>query len=308
MKPAPFDYYAPTSVAEALGQLAELGYNGKVLAGGQSLIPAMNFRMAQPAALVDLNNIKELEYIQPTADGGLLIGTMTRDSKVEHSPMVVQRAALICETMPHIAHPQIRNRGTFGGAMAHADPAGQLPGLAVALEMRMHIRSKTNDYWVSADDFFVGPFASVIQPDEMLAEVAIPALAPLSGTCYRQVSRQRGSQALVAVAVRVTLDEKGKCVGANIVMLSVGERPILASKAAGVLIGQIPSAGAILAAAEIAATEEIDPGSDIHATAEYRHAAANVLVQRALTEAFARAQGRYSNTQKTSIQNEYKGG
>jgi aerobic carbon-monoxide dehydrogenase medium subunit len=292
MKPAPFDYYAPGSVAEALDQLAALGYDGKVLAGGQSLIPAMNFRMAQPAALVDLNTIKELEYIQPTADGGLLIGTMTRDSKVEHSPLVIEKASLICEAMPHIAHPQIRNRGTFGGAMAHADPAGQLPGLAVALEMRMHVRSKTNDYWTSADDFFVGPFTSVIQPDEMLVEVAVPALAPRSGTCYRQVSRQRGSQALVAVAVRVILDENGKCTGANIVMLSVGERPILAVKAAGVLKGQMPGAGVIQAAAEIASTGEIDPGSDIHATAEYRHATANVLVQRALTEAFVRAQGR----------------
>jgi len=292
MKPAPFDYYAPSSVAEALDHLAELGYSGKVLAGGQSLIPSMNFRLAQPAALVDLNNIKELDYIRTAPDGGLLIGTMTRDSKVEHDPTVAQRAPIVLEAMPHIAHPQIRNRGTFGGAMAHADPAGQLPGLAVALEARFLVKSKTNEYWTKADDFFVGPFATVIQPDEMLVEVALPALPQRSGTSYQQVSRQKGSQALVAVAVFVVLDEKGKCQKANISMLCVGERPILARQAANVLVGQLPIAEAISAAAEIAAKKEIDPGTDIHATQEYRRYVAGVLVQRALNAAFKRAQGR----------------
>jgi carbon-monoxide dehydrogenase medium subunit len=292
MKPAPFDYYAPSSVPEALDRLAELGYAGKVLAGGQSLIPAMNFRMAQPAALVDLNGIKELDYIRSAPDGGLLIGAMTRDSKVEHDPMVAQRAPIVVEAMPSIAHPQIRNRGTFGGAMAHADPAGQLPGLAVAQEARFLVKSKTNQYWTEADDFFVGPFGTVIQPDEMLVEVALPALPAHSGACYRQVSRQKGSQALVAVAVFVVLDEKGKCQKANISMLCVGERPLLAREAAKVLVGQLPIAEAISAAAHIAATKEIDPGSDIHATQEYRRYVADVLVQRALTEAFKRAQGR----------------
>jgi carbon-monoxide dehydrogenase medium subunit len=292
MKPAPFDYYAPSSVAEALDRLAELGYGGKVLAGGQSLIPAMNFRMAQPAALVDLNGIKELDYIRSAPDGGLLIGTMTRDSKVEHDAMVAQRAPIVLEAMPYIAHPQIRNRGTFGGAMAHADPAGQLPGLAVALEARFLVKSKTNQYWTGADDFFVGPFGTVIQPDEMLVEVALPPLPQRSGTCYLQVSRQKGSQALVGVAVFVVLDEKGKCQKANISMLCVGERPLLAHEAAKVLVGQLPVAEAISAAANIAANKEIDPGSDIHATQEYRRYVADVLVRRALTEALKRAQGR----------------
>ena len=136
MKPAAFDYYAPASLEEALDTLDRLGYDGKVLAGGQSLIPAMNFRMARPTALVDLNKVKELFYITPTNDNGLLIGTMTRDSEVEHSKVVLERASSIVESMPHIAHPQIRNRGTFGGAMAHADPAGQLPGVGLALDAK----------------------------------------------------------------------------------------------------------------------------------------------------------------------------
>lgn len=292
MKPAPFDYYAPASIAEAVDRLSELGYSGKVLAGGQSLVPAMNFRMAQPAALVDLNSVSELDYIRQTPEGGLLIGTMTRDSKVEHDPVVAQFAPMVVEAMPHIAHPQIRNRGTFGGAMAHADPAGQLPGVSLALKARFLVRSKSTEYWSEADDFFVGPFMTVIQPDEMLVEVALPALPPHSGTCYRQVSRQKGSQALVGVATFVVLDEKGQCKEANISMLCVGERAILAREAAKVLIGHTPTAEGMAAAADIAAHKEIDPGTDIHATAEYRRYVASVLVQRSLAEAFKRAQGR----------------
>ncbi len=176
--------------------------------------------------------------------------------------------------------------------MAHADPAGQLPGLAVALNARFLVKSKTNQYWTEADDFFIGPFATVIQPDEMLVEVALPPLPPHSGTCYQQVSRQRGSQALVGVAVFVVLDEKGKCQQANISMLCVGERPILARQAAKVLVGQPPIAEAFKAAADIAANKEIDPGTDIHATQDYRRYVAGVLVKRALAEAFKRAQGR----------------
>ena len=127
MKPAPFDYYAPTSVEEALDKLTELGYSGKVLAGGQSLIPAMNFRMARPTALVDLNKVKELSYIKPTPEGGLAIGTMTRDTVVEENELVRKGYPILVDTIQHIAHKQIRNRGTFGGAIAHADPAAQLP-------------------------------------------------------------------------------------------------------------------------------------------------------------------------------------
>jgi CO/xanthine dehydrogenase FAD-binding subunit len=126
MKPAPFDYYAPTSLEEALDTLAQLGYDGKVLAGGQSLVAAMNFRMAQPAALVDLNNISELFYIKPAADGGLLIGTMTRSSTVEHDPLIEKKAPLIHEAMPHVAHPQIRNRGTFEGQLLMQTRLGKL--------------------------------------------------------------------------------------------------------------------------------------------------------------------------------------
>ena len=182
MKPAQFDYYAPANLAEALQNLMELGYSGKVLAGGQSLIPAMNFRMATPQALVDINNLKELDFIRLAPDGELRIGAITRDTAVEENALVKERAPLICEAMPHIAHPAIRNRGTFGGAMAHADPAGQLPCVSVALEMRFLIKKKGSERWMSAEDFYMGPFTTTIEPEELLVEVAIPAPLPRSGT------------------------------------------------------------------------------------------------------------------------------
>lgn len=288
MKPAPFEYYAPTSVVEALEILAQLGYDGKILAGGQSLVPAMNFRMAQPAALVDLNNIAELFYVRPAADGGLLIGTMTRDSVVDRDPLVRERFPLINEVMPHIGHVQIRNRGTFGGALAHADPAGQLPMLSLALNARCHIRSQKGERWVPATEFYLGPFTPAVEPDEMLVEVALPPLAPHSGWSYQQMARQHGAQALVGVAVVVTLDERQRCQAARIALLSVGETPFLATRAMALLQGQAPTAEAIRAAAEQVATE-IDPGTDIHATAEYRRHVAAVLTRRALTIAFERA-------------------
>lgn len=289
MKPIPFEYFAPTTVEEALEHLSNLGYGGKVLAGGQSLIPAMNFRMARPGALVDLNGVPELAYIKPTADGGLAIGTMTRDSKVEHSPEVAKRFPLLPEVMPNIAHPQIRNRGTFGGSIAHADPAGQLPAISIVLNANLKVLKKGGERWVKAEEFFVGPFMTVLEPEEMLAEVVLPGLPPRTGSSYQQVSRQKGGYSLAAVASVVTLDEAGKCTNARMVMISVGDVPILSAAALRILVGQKPTPEAIAEVAEIAASQEIDPGTDIHATAEYRRHLIRVLVRRSLTTAFERA-------------------
>ncbi|HVP21508.1 MAG TPA: xanthine dehydrogenase family protein subunit M [Anaerolineaceae bacterium] len=293
MKPAPFEYYAPTSIPEALDRLDQLGYDGKVLAGGQSLIPAMNFRMARPAALVDLNNVPELFYIIPAPQGGYLIGTMTRDVSVETHPEISKKYHALNQAFHTWAHPQIRNRGTYGGALAHADPAGQLPGVSLALEFRMKITGKaTGERWVDAKDFFVGPFTTVIEPSEMLTEVYMPDLGPRTGTSYQQVARTHGSQFQVAVAVKLVLDANERCQKANIAMLAVGEQPILAEQAARLLAGQALSDQNIEAAARLVATKEIDPGTDIHATAEYRRHATEVLVRRALNDAKADAKQR----------------
>jgi carbon-monoxide dehydrogenase medium subunit len=290
MKPAPFDYYAPASVEEALEILSEKGYDVKVLAGGQSLIPSMNFRLAQPPALLDLNNIPDLSYIRPTADGGVVIGAMTRDTEVEFDERVMKAFPLIKEAMPHIAHPQIRNRGTFGGAIAHADPTAQLPAVTLALNARYHVRNKNGDRWVECNEFFLGPFTTALEPEDLLIEVEIPALPAHTGTSYQQMARQAGAQALVGVAAVVTLDGK-KVSAARITLLSVGETPVLAAGTGESLIGKELTADAVAAAAEIAATTDTDPGGDIHCSPEYRRHLIRVLVGRALTAAGERALG-----------------
>ena len=289
MKPANFDYYAPSSVDEALDTLAELGYDGKVLAGGQSLIAAMNFRMARPSALVDLNNIPELSYIKPTTDGGLAIGTMTRVSEVENSEEVAKRFPLLIEVAKFIAHPQIRRRGTFGGAIAHADPAGQLPSISMVMNMQALIKGKGKERWVDAPDLIIGPFMTVIEPEEMLAELVIKPLAPRTGSNYVQVSRQSGGYAQSAVASIVTLDENDNCKDVRMVMMSVAEVPILSQKAGEILNGSKPTKEAIEEVADAAITGEIDPATDLHASADYRRSITRVLIVRSLTEAFERA-------------------
>ena len=290
MKPVSFDYYSPSSVEQALYTLAELGYDGKVLACGQSLIPAMNFRMARPSALVDLNNVSDLSYIKPTAEGGLAIGTMTRVSTVEHSEEVAKRFPLLIEVIKYIAHPQIRRRGTFGGAIAHADPAGQLPSISMVMNMQALIKGKGEDRWVDAPDLIIGPFMTVIEPHEMLAELVIKPLPPRTGSKYVQVSRQSGGYAQSAVASIVTLDEEDRCKDVNMVLMSVAEVPILSQKAAEILVGNKPTKEAIEAVAEAAVQDEIDPATDLHASADYRRCITRVLVVRSLTEAFERAQ------------------
>jgi carbon-monoxide dehydrogenase medium subunit len=291
MKPAPFKYLAPTSVEEALGHLAEHGYEAKVLAGGQSLIPTMNFRLAQPAVFVYLNRVAELFYINPDKNGGLLIGAMTRESQVEHDSLVAERAPLLTETMPYIAHEQIRHRGTFGGCMAHADPAAELPAVAVALQANMKVRGQTGERWVPADEFFLSLFTTVLMPDELLVEVAIPPMPPRTGWSFQEVSRRHGDYALVGVAVTVTLDKKNQCQEARLVYVSVGDRPENAQQATEALKGQALTPEAIEAAAETAATVDTEPGQDIHASAEFRRHLVKVLTRRALTQAAERAKG-----------------
>jgi len=291
MKPAPFKYYAPTAVEEALAHLAEHGYDAKALAGGQSLIPMLNFRLAQPSVLVDLNNISELFYIRPDENGGLLLGAMTRQSQVEHDPLVAERAPLVHEVMPQIAYPQIRTRGTFGGSLAHADPSAELVAVSIALNGRFRLRSQAGERWVPADEFFVGLFTTVLEPDELLVEVALPAIPPRSEWSFLQITRRHHDFCIAGVAVLVTLDDQGQCEQARLVFLSVGDGPVNARQAAEMLKGQAPTPEAIQAAAEKAANDEIDPGSDIHASAAYRRHLAKVLARRALTQAFHRAKG-----------------
>ncbi len=289
MKPAPFEYFRPRTVDEALSLLAEHGGDAKPLAGGQSLIPAMNFRLATPAVLVDLNGVTALDFIKQQP-GEIRIGGMTRQRRVERSGVVLEQAPLIGETMPYIAHPAIRNRGTIGGSLAHADPAAELPAVMMALNARLAVASKAGTREVPAHEFFTGLFSTAILPGELLTEVAVPALPDSSGCAFEEVSRRHGDFALVGVAAFVQMNEKGVCTAARVALLSVGDRAMLAERAAAVLIGQAPSPELIRSAAEAAAASDIDPSSDIHASARYRRHLAAVLTRRVLTRAFERAQ------------------
>ena len=292
MKPAPFKYYAPTTVEEALAHLAEYGYDAKVLAGGQSLIPTMNFRLAQPVVLVDLNNVSELFYINPDGDGGLRMGAMTRQVQVEYDPLVAERAPLFHGAMPSIGFRQTRNRGTIGGSLAHADPAAELSAVTVALGARFQLRGQAGERWVPATEFFLGPFFTALDVGELLVEIELPPMPPCSGWCFEEITRRHHDFAMAGVAVLVTLDaNKKQCEQAKVVLFSVGDGPVEARQAAEVLKGQSPTPEAILAAAETAANDDIDPGGDIHASAEYRRNLAKVLSRQALTQAFDRARG-----------------
>lgn len=289
MKPAPFKYLAPTTVAEVLQHLTQYGQDAKILAGGQSLIPAMNFRLAQPAVLIDMNKVQELFYIRP-GKSALHIGTMTRKREAELSKVVAERAPLVHDAIPYIGHPQIRNRGTMGGSIAHADPASELPAVMLALDARFRLKNQKKERWVAAADFFLGSFTTAMNPDELLMEIEVPDLPARTGCSFREMSRRRGDYALVGVCAVVTLDKRGRCHKAKIAFLSVGEGPVEAREAALLLHGQ--TVDAVAEAAHIAATKDIDPGSDIHASADYRRQLAEVLSDQALREAFARAQGR----------------
>jgi carbon-monoxide dehydrogenase medium subunit len=291
MKPAPFEYFAPTTVEGALSHLAEYGYDAKPLAGGQSLIPMMNFRLAQPSVLVDLNNISELSYIRSDGNGGVLVGATTRHKTVGGNPLIEQQIPLVHNAIPNIGTPQVRTRGTFGGSLSHADPSAELVAISVALNAQLKVRNQKNERIVPAGEFFIGSFTSALEPDELLVEINLPQLPERSGWSLMEVARRHNDFALVGVAAIVTLDKAGNCESARMAFLSAGDRPMEAHEAASILKGQMPTAEVIQAAAEKASTDDIDPGSDIHATAEFRRHLANVLTRRALEEAFQRAKG-----------------
>jgi carbon-monoxide dehydrogenase medium subunit len=289
MKPPPFEYFAPTTVEEALAHLAEHGYDAKPLAGGQSLIPMMNFRLAQPSVLIDLNNISELSYIRPDNNGGALVGAMTRHKVVGSDPLIEKQIPLVHNAIPNIGTPQVRTRGTFGGSLSHADPSAELVAISVALNARLRVRSQKSERWIPAGEFFIGSFTPALEPDELLVEIQLPPLPGRSGWSLMEVARRHNDFALMGVAAVVTLDKDGNCDSARMAFLSAGDRPMEAHQAAEVLKRQKPTGEAILAAAEKASSADIEPGSDIHATAEFRRHLANVLTRRALEEAFKRA-------------------
>jgi aerobic carbon-monoxide dehydrogenase medium subunit len=286
MKPPPFRYHAPDTLEEALALLAEYGDDARPLAGGQSLVPVLNFRLANPAVLVDLNRIETLAGI---ADGGtsILIGAMTRQRTVERSALVADRAPLVNEAMQHVAHPQIRNRGTFGGSLAHADPAAELPTVMLASGARLRLRSRLRERWLTADEFFLGLFTTALETGELLVEIEIPAREPRTGYAFEEVSRRHGDFALFGVAVNLRVDESGVCTAAQIVCVNPGAGAERATRAAGALIGRRIDEAATREAARLT-SEELTPTSDVHASSAYRLQLARVLTARAIARAITR--------------------
>lgn len=291
MKPASFEYFAPHTVSEAVAALAQHGYDAKALAGGQSLVPMMNFRLAQPSVLVDLNGVSELFYIRPARDGSVHMGAMTRQRQVELDPLVGQVALLAQAALAKVAYAQIRTRGTFGGSLAHADPSAELPAVAVALGAKLRLESRRGERWVAAADFFQGFFTTVLEPDELLVEIVLPPPPPRSGWSFMEVARRHHDFALAGVAATVRLNGSQACEDVRLVFFSVGDGPMVAEQAAALLRGQVPTAEAIHQAARMAGQADVDPSSDINATAEYRRHLVEVLGRRALAEAFERARG-----------------
>ncbi len=289
MKPAPFEYRAPVRLDVALELLQQHGDEAKLLAGGQSLIPLLNFRLSRPETLIDLNRLSELDYIRAADDGGLRIGAMTRQSRLETDPLVAARAPLLHEAVPFIAHPQIRNRGTIGGTLAHADPAAELPAVALALAARFRLESSRGERWVDAGDFFVGLLTTALAPEEILVEIEIPPAAAHTGWSFVEISRRHGDYALAGLAARVVLDDAQRCRSARLVYLSAGDGPLLARAGGEMLAGSPIDDATITEVARVVATEEIDPSGDIHASAEFKRHLCRVLTERALRTCRERA-------------------
>jgi len=288
MKPAPFEYLAPLELQEALESLQQYGEEAKVLAGGQSLMPLMNLRLARPKVIIDINRLARLSSISAAANGGLVIGALTRQRAIERSAMVKERNPLLAAAMPLIGHFQIRNRGTIGGSLAHADPAAELPAVSVVLGAEFVLRSARRERVVRAEDFFVDTMTTAIQPDELLTEIRIPGWRPGLGWAIDEISRRRGDFAMVGVAVLVQTDGSEVCKDARVALFGVGGKPARMPRAEGMLRGKTLDQKTLLEIAR-SVSDELDTDSDVHASAEYRREVGGVLTRRALERAFVMA-------------------
>ena len=287
MKPAPFYYHCPRSLDDTLALLHELQEDdAKVLAGGQSLVPMLNMRLARVKNLIDINRISEMDYVR-VVDGSLAIGALTRHRTLERSAEVASRVPLMAEALPEVGDRQVRFRGTVGGSLAHADPAAELPTIATALDAEMIIGRHGARRSVTATDFFQSVLTTVLEPDELLLEIRFPAPPPHSGHAFLELSRQRGTFAIVSAAAVVSLEE-GRISSARLALGGVGVTPFRARAAEESLRGQTPGAEAFAEAGRLAAGET-DPSSDVHGSDQYRKEMASLYAQRALDLAARRA-------------------
>jgi carbon-monoxide dehydrogenase medium subunit len=286
MKLSDFEYQAPASASEVVRLLASRPGEAKVIAGGQSLLPTMAYRLAQPSLLIDLKNLHELNRIG--VDGsGVVLGARTRWRDIEDSDALTTAHPLLKEAISHVAHYQVRNRGTVGGSLAHADPASEMPCIAVTCEAQIRTLGAQGERRVKAVDFFLGPLTTVLAEDEIILEVLLPAWPSGRRWAFKEFSRRKGDFALAAVAVFYDLDDRQRACNAHIGVAGAGDRPQRLANAERALNGKPIDRETMLAAAK-AASQEVDPPEDLHAGAAYRKALVGTLLQRALEEAAAR--------------------
>jgi carbon-monoxide dehydrogenase medium subunit len=276
------EYEAPTTIAQAVDLLAEYEDDASVLAGGQSLIPLMALRLARPAVLIDINGLSELSLVAAT-DGRVAIGAMTREYVAEDSATVGDAVPLLAAALPLIGHEAIRSRGTIGGSLAHADPAAELPAVALALDAEFVVRGRAGERVVPAADWFEGYLATSRRPDELLTEVRFPAAGPGTGVAFLEVARRHGDFAIVGLAVSLTLAD-GVISDARLAFAGVSDVPVRVAEAEDLLAGERPSAE-LFAEAARAATAGLDPPADLNGSSEYRKQVAATLVRRGLRAA-----------------------
>jgi carbon-monoxide dehydrogenase medium subunit len=287
VKPSAFTYHRPADLAEALAVLAEVGAHGKVLAGGQSLLPILNMRLAAPQHLIDINRLGELAYVR--VDGsGVRVGALARHRQVERDDAAAASQPLLRQALQLVAHPTIRNRGTVVGSLAHADPSGELTAVLALTRGMVTAASAQGRREIAAADFFVGPLESALHPGELAVEAFFPAPPPRTGSAFVEVARRHGDYAVCGVAATLTLDDAGAVAGARTAYVSMAPTPVeldLTTQAPSGQPGDALDDVASWAAAGELAAEQLDPEPDIHATAAYRLHLARVLTARALAEA-----------------------
>lgn len=286
MKPPPFDYYAADCIEAAVQALADAGGDGKIIAGGQSLMPMLNFRLLRPSILIDINRIPDLSYIRD--DGGeIRVGPLTRHRILETSDIIARQFPVLHEAMGYVAHLAVRNRGTIGGSLSHADPAAELPMMSLLLDARLEVQSPLGRRKIEARDFFLGALTTALEDGEMLVEVRLPKLSERAGWAFEEVARRSGDFALASVAVIMKSD--GDTISdLRIGMMGVGETPMRATDAENILAGQRYSEAAVAAAVD-AIRAAVEPNTDLHASADYRRHLVGMLAQQALAKAWDRS-------------------
>ncbi len=286
MKPPLFDYVVPASIDRAIAALADAGGEAKILAGGQSLVPMLNFRLLRPSVLVDINRIPGLAYIEETADS-VRIGALTRHFQLETSPVIARHFPVVSCAMTHVAHLAIRNRGTIGGSLSHADPAAELPMLAVLLDAELNIASPSGKRPIAARDFFLDALTVNLGGADIVTEIVLPKLPANSGWGFEEVARRHGDFALAAVAAILTVSG-GAIAQARLALTGVGPTPLRVPEAEALLIGHALDAE-LMSRSMSAVRRAITPESDLHASSDYRRHLAGVLTVRALAAAWDRA-------------------